>query len=473
MYKVHVRRTIVMAVLGLVAGVAVFVLTPKVYEARLEMLLGTNTNPSRSQINVISPDVQEIIERNSPQGLLTERQLLSSETVFYQALASAAPDLLDDWEDYYLMFDVVTARTPNQAEQGAGVAQIRVRTHDPRVSERVADAIAASYNTERRNAAVAANNDAVSYLDAQIEASRQAVADAEQAYEDYKREISIAMIEKTMMVETDFRATLISSMESARAQLEGVEARIDSLDGQVAELPDTILDSESDVRSPEIRMVEAEIVGLEGALAIESAKYTGVNPKIKVLNASIADARGRLAIAEQDPMAPNVNTTRKSPRRSALELELSLARAKRADLIGTLDSYQRSLVEQDKVLAGTPAKEVMIAKLDRDRQVFVGKYRRLKTQLEELQNRSETGLKAAVVLGDSGARAGISPVAPDFVKLAFIGLIAGAAVGLVMSFSLESMRPRVYTSAQLADLTGLQVVASIPVLPGLSRSRAV
>jgi MinD-like ATPase involved in chromosome partitioning or flagellar assembly len=43
----------------------------------------------------------------------------------------------------------------------------------------------------------------------------------------------------------------------------------------------------------------------------------------------------------------------------------------------------------------------------------------------------------------------------------------------VFSFALEALRPRVYTSSQLADLTGLPVVASIPALGGLSRSKAI
>ncbi|MCH8977628.1 MAG: hypothetical protein IH945_00080 [Armatimonadetes bacterium] len=471
MYKVHIKRTAIIALLGLAAGLAIVFFSPKIYEGRLEMLLGTNTQLAR-QVNVVwSDEIRDIVARMNPQGLQTERQLLNSEAVFFGAIVAAAPDLREDWEEYYLMYDVVTARTANQNEDGPGVAQIQVRAHDPDVAREITDAIPESYNRVRQAASAEAIDEAVRFLTSRIATASDDLLAAENLYAGYKSEIKVAAMDQSMVVDTNFRATLISSLETSKARLDGTLARMDSLELQIEELPGTVLDSESDVRSPMMQMAEADIASIESELGIQSAKYTGVNPKIKTLNAALADARARLAITQQDPMAANVQTTRRSPRRSQLELELSLARAQRADLIGSISGFELALADQETVLAETPAKEVKLNQLKRDLQVFDNKYRNLKIQLEELQNRSETGPKQAVVLAP--AFASEDPVAPEPVKFAFIGFMAGAAIGLVMSFALESLRPRVYTSVQLAELTGLQVVASIPVLPGFSRSRAV
>ncbi|MCH8979731.1 MAG: hypothetical protein IH945_10895 [Armatimonadetes bacterium] len=471
MYKVHIRRTAIFAFLGLVTGLAIVFFSPKIYEARLEMLLGTNPQMNRASGVPWSDDILDLIRRMNPQGLQTERQLLNSEAVFYRALSSAAPDLLEDWEDYYLMYDVVTARVANQNEQGPGVAQVQVRAHDAEVATDIANAIAISYDNVRQTASVQAIDEAVRFLSTQIDVASDDLFEAEAAYGDYKSEISVAAMEPAILADTQFRSTLVATLETNKANLDGVLSRIDSLKGLIAELPENIFDSENEIRSPMIQMIETELAQLESELALQSPRYSEINPKIKTLNASITDARARLAAQQQIPTQLNFNTTRKNPHRSQLELELSQAIAGRADLIGTISGLEIALTDQDAVLAGTPAKEVRLNQLKRDLQVFDDKYRRLKTQLEELQNRRETGPKQAVVLAP--AIASKDPVAPEPVKFAFIGFMAGAAIGLVMSFSLESLRPRVYTSVQLAELTGLPVVASIPALPGLSRSRAI
>lgn len=472
MYKVHVRRTIWIAVFGLLAGLAIYVFSPKVYEGRIEMLLGTGADTRRSANIVYDEEVLDILRRNTPQGLQTERQLLNSENVFYTALGSAAPNLLPEWEKYYRMYDVITARTPNQNEQSAGVAQVRVRAHSPEVAKKVAAAIAVSYNETRRMATAESVNDAINYIQTQIDATNKDLLNAEGEYQKYKEEVNVSSIDRAMIVETDFRASIVSSLNSAKAELEGVDASIGTMTELIAKMPVDTADSSSTVRNPNIDRIEAQISELENQRAQLLALYTEKNPKVKAVDDALADAKQRLIEAKRNPMSPGYKTDRKDPERAQLEGQLVLAKAKRSDLVNRIASYESALDEQDAVMAASPAKEVKIAQLQRDRVIFDDKYRRLKTQLEELQNRRETGPRAAVVLG-AGAMSSDDPVAPDLMKLLFIGTIAGACIGLVFSFSLESLRPRVYTSSQLADLTGLAVVASLPAGGGVSRSKSI
>ena len=81
MYKVHVTRTIIMALIGLAVGVVIKFASRPIYEGRVEMLLGTPVENRRSASNMTA-DVLEILDRSKPSTLLTERQLLNSEAVF-------------------------------------------------------------------------------------------------------------------------------------------------------------------------------------------------------------------------------------------------------------------------------------------------------------------------------------------------------------------------------------------------------
>ncbi len=472
MYKVHVRRTLIFAVLGLLVGLGVYIFSKPIYEARVEMLLGSNFE-TRSPSMMFDEEVKKIMDRNAPQGVQTERQLLNSETVFYQALQKEAPNMLEEWEKFYLMYNVITARTPNQNEQGAGVAQVRVRAYDRQDAIDVANGVAESYDATRRKANSDAIASAIEYLDTQIKATERDLNTSEAAYQAYKEEHSFAVLESRMTSEETRRGDYEGAIEATKSELEGVEQTIMKTIDLIAETPLTVPDSSSEVRHPMIDTLEREVEGLEAQRAAMLVQYTETNQKVIVVTEALRYAKAALAAARTDPTASGYATERKNPVLSQLESMLAGSKAKRSELQGKLLSLRGSLDGQIIKLKGTPEMEIALTKLQRDRIIFDEKYRRLKTQLEELMNRRETGTPYAVVLGEQGATASEDPVAPEPVKLSFIGIIAGACIGLVFSFALEALRPRVYTSGQLAELTGLPVVASIPSLPGLTRTKSI
>jgi uncharacterized protein involved in exopolysaccharide biosynthesis/Mrp family chromosome partitioning ATPase len=472
MYKVHVKRTAFFAILGLLVAMAIVVFSPKIYEARVEMLLGSNMD-GRSQSMIFDTEVQKIIERNAPQGVQTERQLLNSETVYLDALNSAAPGLLEDWEKFYLMYEVVTARTPNQNEIGAGVAQIRVRTHDRQQAERIADAVTVSYNEIRQRAAADAVASAISYLQVQIDATDRDLKATEAAYQKYKEEQGIADFDRMRMVNTDAQSNFQTAIESAKAEIAGLEETIAGIDTLIDSRPDIMDEGASEVRNPNIDRLETTVLSLENERSVLLTLYTESNPRVKSNAEALEKARARLAEAKTDPTTQGYATTRRDPIKTSLETQREGSKARLMELQARVASLQSSLEQEDLELAATPEQEVMLTQLQRERLIFDNKYQRLKSQLEELTNRRETGTLYGVVLGGVGAQSSPEPVAPEPVKLGFIGFIAGACIGLVFSFALEALRPRVYTSGQLADLTGLPVVASIPALGGLTRSKAI
>lgn len=471
MYKVHIKRTIFVAVLGLAIALTVAFFSKTVYEGRLEMLLGSNL-PQRSAGFIFDDEVKEILSRNKAQGLTTERQLLMSQTVFREALNVVDSTQMKEWEDLFLMYDVVSARTANQNQIGAGVVQIRVRAYSEDDAREIADEIAVAYNIERRKVANAAVGEAISYISTQMESTEIDLKLTEQAVQDFMSANLVPVIDRSAINETDFRGSLVQSREALYSEISGLNDRIGALEAQIAATVPEIPDTSSRVRNPQIDVLERDIIALEGQLAALNVRYTSQHHLVRQTDEALLTARAQLVAEKEKEDVPGSTFTRKNPVLITLETELSLAYSSRAGVEGRLESIIDSLEAQDAVLEALPALEITFAQLQRDRAIFDEKYRRLKAQMAELENRLETGAPTSPTLGE-GAIALKDPVAPDHVKFLFIGFIAGACVGLVMSFALESMRPRVYTSSQLGELTGLPVVASIPSLSGVSRSRAV
>jgi uncharacterized protein involved in exopolysaccharide biosynthesis/Mrp family chromosome partitioning ATPase len=472
MYKVHVRRTLFFSILGLLVGLVVAFVSKPIYEARVEMLLGSSFE-GRSPNLVFDEEVKKILDRNAPQGVQTERQLLNSETVFFQALQREAPDTVEDFEKLYLMYNVITARTPNQNEQGAGVAQVRVRMYDRQDAINVANGVAEAYDATRRKANKDSIASAIEYLNTQIEAAESALNSSETAYQQYKEETGIAALDKRMVTDEEQRSGYWAAIQGARAEVAGLDDTIAEMYELMRSTPLTVPESSSEVRHPMIDILERELQALEAQKVVMLEQYTETNPKVKILNVALESAKSRLEAARQEPTVGGYSNERKNPVLSQLEAGIAASKARRSEMLGKINALQSSLDEQELRLAETPEMEIKLTQLQRERMIYDEKYRRLKSQLEELTNRRETGTPYAVVLGETGATASERAVAPEPVKLSFIGFIAGACIGLVFSFALESLRPRVYTSGQLADLTGLPVVASIPALPGLTRTKAV
>lgn len=470
-----------MALVGLAVGVTIKIVSRPIYEGRVEMLLGTPIDTQRSA-STMTEDVREIIQRSRPSTLLTERQLLNSEAVFYEALRVVSEEegdrsLLDDWEHYYKMFDVISARSSNQVEQGAGIVQLQVRMHDPLLAAKMANAVAESYNDTRRRAAGEAVSQAISYLQAKIEATSDELTDAEAAFAEYKSSIGVAEMAKKNSVVEDLAASIESSMDTSQATMEGYDAKIESLIFQIDQLPDEMYDPGFDVERPLIGTYEAQLAGLMQQRVFLLSRYTATNPKVQENDDAITDIQGRLDAAKAQDWTDQYRKGRKNPQKQVLEQELALSLAARAQTTGRRAMLEKLLGERNEEIVLMPDKQVHLMKLQRDLLIFDGSYSRLKVQLEDLRNRRETGPKAAVVLRQANVTREVAdqtdPVAPDLLKLTFIGFIAGASIGLIASFALESMRPRIYTSTQLADLTGLTVVASTPALSGTSRSSFV
>lgn len=469
MFKQHVTRTLVFTILGLVIAAVLALILPKTYEARLEMLLGNEVEQRNSQ-SAFSRDVEEILNRTSPNSADTERQILNSEAVFFKAFQRTIEkrgtnDIrLDDWVEYFKQYDIVTPRVVGQA-QNATVASIRVRAGDPRFATDLANEISFQYNDVRRDNSRKGTEDAIRYLEGMAPIAKKELEEKEQGLKTFKDTNKMADLELTKREAITYKTQLQTQVDLTKRDIQSAEGEVASYRSRIASLSVTNKESDTTVRNPKLQVYETQIAELTAQRARLLQTYLADAEPIKELDQAIAKIEAeRAKVIKNDQFTKNSYINAPNVNRRAMEQELNRAEGRLAGLQSQLRELESLLGTQVALLDSMPQKELEITRIDREMNISRQKYETLIAQLGALKDRRETGTQQAVVL--NAANAFQEPVAPDLGMYIFLGGVAGFCIGLLTSFIIESLKLRVHTSQQLSELTGLPVVAAVPTLKG-------
>jgi len=465
MFKFHFIRAIIFSLAGLLIGALIAQFSPKIYEASAEMLLGES--PVSNNTGVLDPQVQRILEAGNANDAQTELQLVRSQTVFYSAFRNALQDSneakLVDWVDFYRMYDVISVEKRANANVDTGsVAQIRVRAYSPKFAEDVAGQITEVYNDLRLQNARNGSANAIRYLTSQVTNSKAALDESEGKYRDLVSATGITDPQVTAANTSSYENTLKLTVSQLRGQYAGIQAEASLMEQKVNQMPKTILANSSNSLSPKLQTYNSQIAQLRAEREQLAARYYSDHPRVMEKDLAIAKIQKEINKEEKNSMIPTQNSTTPNNARQQLEIQLATIVARRDSLQEQLAKSEVDLMAASKKVQELPGIQSKVTTLKRDVDVTSQNYIRVKTQLDELKNRSETGARVALVLKEPQAYR--DPVAPDVAKLLFIGLLAGLAIGLIFSFTADSLKTRVYSSSQLSELTGLPVAATLPVL---------
>lgn len=459
MAKLHIRRTIIFIILGAICGFLYVMFTPKVYEGSVQLMIA---NPAqRGGSDVVSPDVQKVLDAGASRNPLSELGVLRGRGLFFTALERLSrekndPDMLTQWERFYGMFDVL-----GEKESDSVIVQARAYTPDDAAS--LANYIVEEYNNRRLAVANQATERAINYLEAQIADADEGIKQAFDAQKKFKEENAIADLQgalnQAQVYETQTRGELSQSQANLSATEREIIAARSALDAAKTRQPGEV----GTVRNPAINKLEADLADLRSRRASLLAQYTEDHWNVKSVDDAIASVTRELNAARQREFQVNSKVDRPDPLAQQLESQYTSAIIRRNAIQAQLGRVQATHAEHQNRIKFLTEATRKLAELDREVVVKESAYRNLKIQLESLKTRNERGAILATVLFP--ARAFPDAVYPNVVIVALLSVFGGGALGILYSFVVESLRLRIYTSWQLADLTGLPVVASLPRLP--------
>lgn len=477
MFLLHLKRILFFALLGLLGAIAWILLTKPVYEAHLEIQVGTTEHTPDP---LMPPEVTPIISRADTQQAATEVDVLRQEGLFIQALNDVHQDQLTNWspeydkdlpdhyKTYYKMYTVTGG--PTQPDQNpltiSSLADLAVRAYDPQTAIDLALAIGHEYQVERGNALKKANGDALDYLTQQQAYYQTSLAKLDASLKAAKERAGVSDIQLSSKEIEDYVTQLQNKKDSIEADLHGSELELARLRDEFRDIKPTIEGPNSRMRNPEIPVIQEKLSLARSDLAAKERVYLPNTPEVHQIQDQIAALESDLKAALAKTMNEQETSTQPNLLNQNIKGDIVTDAAKVDSLRAQLADVTRQLAVQEDREKRLPESEREINAIMRKRDAEELKYKSAVAGYNTLQNRVNMGQLPAVILNYPQKQLVQDPVEPNIPRTIVIGLLAGISLGAIFSAARESVRPMVFSATQLEQATGLPVVATMPRLPG-------
>lgn len=306
------------------------------------------------------------------------------------------------------------------------VIVIRFSSEDPQLAAAVPNAIADAYIAVQEQAKRLSNADATQWLEPEIDDLRQRVREAEARVAEYRASSDLLVVgQGNALLSTQQLSELSSELSRVRASRSAAEGSVEAIRAalQSGERIDTVADV---LNAPMVQRLRERQVQIEADLADLSTSLLGNHPRIRALNAQLAETDQQLRNEMQKVLR-------------SLENEVSSAQARERQLVADLDG-----LKAETARAGD--EEVELRALEREAAAQRALLESYLTRYREAASRADRNYLPADARIFSRATAPFEAYFPKVLPImaaAFISslLIVGLFILLRELFSGRAMRP--------------------------------
>lgn len=305
------------------------------------------------------------------------------------------------------------------------VIVIRFASEDPQLAADVPNAIAAAYLAVQEQAKLTSNVDATQWLEPEIADLSRRVRDAEEKVANYRAEADLFMGQGTAGLATQQMSELSTELSRVRVARSAAEARAAAIrdalrsGGQVETMPEVL-------NAPLVQRLRERHTQLSAELADLSTSLLGSHPRIRALNAQIAETGQQMRTEMQKVLR-------------SLEGEAGAAQAQEQQLTSNLNSLKAETARAE-------GDEVELRALEREATAQRALLESYLTRHREAAARSDRNYLPADARVFSRATAPFEAYFPKVLPIsaaAFVGSLLLAAVATLLAelFSGRAMRP--------------------------------
>lgn len=428
------RRRAAMAyvlLLGVLFGVAAFMLAPRTYQATADTLIVANAvgrDPSMSNL-----DMPTLVQSETVIGR-TEKKLRM-----------------------HVPISEMQSRITAKISLGSSVMPITYQDRNPHRAIVVTNTLANQLVQYYREISGARYDDLAAYLNKGMEQERARMEQLDQKLEE-------AAVKDPVVAQTSASqaiSTRLLALQAQRSQLEAVMAghqAQENIENQELAQFKPLIDQEIASRDPAYNALRAQQGKDAAQLQVDRSQFTskypglpGLEAKVKLESTALANA-AKVAAAQ-----PPVNS----------QTYMSLIRQKgQTDAQIAADDAQVSAIDAQlgqaqAHLAQIPGLGVKIAQLRRDRDASAAAYSAMAMRLTTtLADQAEAAALGSVAVIDP-ARTAVSVVAKHFALLVTGAVLGFLVLGITLAFLLEITDARLRTVRSVEDLYGRPVIATI------------
>jgi uncharacterized protein involved in exopolysaccharide biosynthesis len=439
----------------------VTMLSPRQYESRMKVLVKNG----RTDL-VVSPDPQdagqmrtEVTENlvNSEIGLLSSNDLLSRvvrSSGLYEQSPAAQP------ESFELAVRKLAHALTITPVRKSNIIQVTYRTDSPHRAATVLKALSTAYLDEHLN--VHRTPGSTEFFRTQMDLYQSQLRGAQQNLTEFRLRNGVTSIAEQEDLLIHKAADSETALREVDATLAGTRMRMRQLRTQIAAEPARIVtQSRTMPNQTSVERLNTMLAELENRRTELITNFRSDDRVVVEVEQQIANTRNALNRAAK--LSASEEATDVNPLRQSLESDLAQAEIQEADLearrevlASGVSSYRARLAHLEAVTADHNALQRTLKEAEENYLLYAKKEEeaRIGDSLDQ-QKIANVAIIEAPVEQHLPANSGRS------LNLALGGLLA-TLVSLATAFVAERPGSRIYTAAELCDLTHMPVLASIP-----------
>lgn len=459
---------------------------PDVYESSTLIVVKPATLPNsviptiteESLMRQLSSIAQTVTSRSSLEPLIDKYQLYLKERQRGEPMESVIETMRKD----------IAVEVNKSRQDITDGFDIKFRYRDPKVTQAVTAELAGKYISAQTDNTIHSTRAAKEFIDAQVRQTKEELDQIDQKRLDF--------MQKNL-------GTLPQEAESLLSQLGGLREQQKALIAEVGRLQDrrstlstqltlirkqtdqAIGDAAQNTTDPKTTLGWAELVKRQADLQAElrqlQTQYKDIHPDVIAKKAqiqSVQDEKDRQIAEWKERIAEQ---ERKLKNRPDIQAEATVQEIKNVD--SEIKRQQKLLSDNEQQIASftdrinrVPGSDVQLGAIEREYQTKKAAYDKL---LEE-QQKISLGFDAASQQQSEGievidpAYLPEKPVAPKRFTLAGMGVVAGLALGLLLTALFEiPLLLTIQSSEDARHYTGLPVLIAVPELLTPQEARAV
>jgi succinoglycan biosynthesis transport protein ExoP len=343
----------------------------------------------------------------------------------------------------------------SQTTQAAVSFTVSYDADKPEVAQKVASELANLFLEENRKERAQQSEGVTQFLKQEAERYRLQIVDLEKKLATFKQ-ANIGVLPELNDLNLNF-------LNQTQNQLDRVEERIRSLEGQVASLQTQLsmtepnLPTRSSIGDKPLLSVSQQLKALHAEYIEAQQRYTPEHPDVKRLKSQIA------ALQESIRNNPSVSFAPDSPAYISLKAQLESTRADLDSARQERLGLKGKLVEYETRLLKTPAVERDYLTLNRDYESAVKNYQDIEDKLQKagLAQQLEEEAKGEQFTLGAPAELPSAPIKPNRPAIAFLGFVLAFGSGIGSVSLVEYLDPTV------RGFRGVLAVLHAPPLAGI------
>jgi len=282
----------------------------------------------------------------------------------------------------------------------------------------------------------------LSYLNSQLEKSRQQVREAEAKLYEYRQKHDIFQSE----IDKEYLARQRSNIST---ELTGVKSQIKELESQISQLKD--LKNKKDYRKYNPVLGEDTILlQLRRQLVEARIEYKELQDRYLRNHPDMVQLANRIKVLKESfDQELDINLDR-------LNYKLNVLYSKQKYLKDTLAELEDSAISSTE-------KDIDYIILERQANSARELYRTLLSAVKEV-NVNMNNVTSSIMYVQAKSEVPTAPIKPDKFMNILIGILLGGLAGTVLAFGIEYMDQTVHSPEDVKNMTSLDVLSTVPLL---------